>query len=190
LPADQNQETFMAKSPAFFAGLFVSALLAQGPRTPPTDQVKTYLSLSDTQVQSLQAIQQQERTALSSLHQQIAQKESTLEQQVQSGSTDAAALGNLLVDIVNLRKQITQQQSSFRTQAAAVLNQAQQSKLKALQDAANLEPTIRQATALLLLTPPAGAPAFGPGGGPGFGPGGRFRPRPGAGPQGFGPPRF
>ncbi|HZT29997.1 MAG TPA: periplasmic heavy metal sensor [Bryobacteraceae bacterium] len=163
----------------FLAAACVSAALAQNVTapTPPTDQVKTYLSLTDAQIQSLQSIRQQESQALSSLRQQIMQKQNTLAQQMQNGSTDATTMGNLLVDIVNLQKQLSQQQSTYHTQAVAVLTTDQQTKLQALQSAASLAPAVRQAEGLLLVTPPSGGPGMGPGFGPGFGPGG-------AGPQG------
>lgn len=167
----------MKKSQLFLAVVCATALFAQNSptRTPPTDQVKTYLSLTDAQVQSLQAIQQQERSTLSSVHQQLAQKQRALAQAMQSGSADATTLGNLLLDIVNLRKELTQGQTTYHTQAVAVLTAAQQTKLQALQAAADLAPTIRQAEFLYLVTRPAGAmggPGFGPDGGAGFGPGG------------------
>jgi Spy/CpxP family protein refolding chaperone len=174
----------MKKLQLLVTAMCATALFAQtSQRTPPTDQVKTYLSLTDAQVQSLQAIQQQERSALSSVRQQLMQKEQSLAQQMRSGSADATALGNLLVDITNLRKQLTQNQGTYHTQAMAVLTADQQTKLQALQTAASLAPTIRQAEMLNLVTPPAGA-AGGPGfghrfgpGGPGFGPAGGFRGR-------------
>ncbi len=125
-----------------------------GPRVASTDQVKAYLSLTDAQVTQLQQIEQDERTANQSVHQQIADKETALQTALGGTSPTAAELGNLLLDIKNLRAQIKQNRDKSQTQAVALLNDAQKPKLQALQDASSLEPAIRQATMLNLITPP------------------------------------
>ncbi len=160
--------------------VFVAAVaFAQGPGGPPPapslNDVKTYLGLSDTQIQNLQSIRTQERNAVQPLAQQIGQKQSSLDSLLQQGSTDAAALGKLLIDIQNLRKQITQAHSNFHDQAVNSLTADQKTKLKALEAAAQLRPAIDQAAFLDLLTlqNPAG-PGFGmgrPGRGGMMGPG-------------------
>jgi Spy/CpxP family protein refolding chaperone len=155
-----------------------TALCAQGPRGlgwgpggPPTGaqpnlgEVKTYLSLTDAQIQSLQAIGTQERTAIDGLHQQIATKRQALDKLTSSGSTDATAMGNLLVEMQNLRKQITAVRNSLQPQALNVLTADQKTKLNNLQSATQNLPAMREAGYLGLLTSPAG-----PGAGLGFGP--------------------
>jgi Spy/CpxP family protein refolding chaperone len=163
---------------------FAATMFAQGPGgpgrqagPPPTDKIKAYLGLTDAQIQQLQALQQQKATTLQSTFQEIAQKQNSLQQQLASGSANAAALGTLLLDVENLRKKISQTDSTFQAQAVKLLDSAQTAKLKALQDAANLAPTIGQAGALQLLVPPENQP-----GGPGFGPRGFGGPVPGMGP--------
>ncbi len=166
------------------------ALFAQGPgrfgfppgaAQPGTDQVKAYLSLTDSQIQGLQQIERQAASALQSTFQEIHQKQLTLQDQLDKGSTDAAALGKLLLDIESLHKRISQTQDSYRSQAVASLTADQKTKLKSLEDAMKLQPVIGQAVGLLLLTPPQPSAA-----GAGFGPLGAGR-----GPMRFGrPPRF
>ncbi len=156
-------------------------LMAQAPAPNVTD-LKTFLGLTDAQVTQLRDLRQQEREALRTVAQQIAEKRRALGEALQAGSTDATALGQLLVDIQNLRKQIQTTNENFRSQALALLTADQKAKLAQLEAAAKLAPAIRQATALNLLAPPAG---------PGLGLGlGRFGlgvgPGPGAG-MGMGP---
>ena len=163
----------------------MATCLAQGPGAPLSprfDELKTYLGLTDSQIQSLQQLQTQQGQAMQAIHQEIQQKQTALRDALKAGSTDAAALGRLLLDIENLRKRIEQGQTSYQDQARNVLSETQKTKLKALEEAAKLREEIQEATMLRLLTPPAvgpgvaGGPGMGPGGGGMRGPGG---PRPG-----------
>ena len=64
-----------------------------GPHQPDLSDLKAYLTLTDSQVQSLQGIQTQLMTATATTRQQIAQKQRDLRDQLAKGSTDATALG-------------------------------------------------------------------------------------------------
>ena len=166
--------------------VFAGVTFAQPPRgpgqpgqqQPRVDEVKAYLGLTDSQIQGLEQLRRTEMDSLQQSRQDIAQKQQALQQQIRNGSTDAAALGRMLLDIENLRKQITQKQGSFHDQAVAILTAAQKTKLKTLEDAQKLGPEIHEATALNLLVPQEGANG-GPGPGPRLG---------GPGPQRFHPP--
>jgi Spy/CpxP family protein refolding chaperone len=140
----------------------------QGMRQPRIDELKSYLSLSDSQVQQLQTLRQTQASAQRSTFQSMAEKQQALRDQLNSGSANAAALGQLLLDIENLRKQLTTSRNSFHDQAVTILNADQKAKLTTLENAQKLEPTIRQATGLLLLTPPENGGMNGPGGFRGF----------------------
>lgn len=133
--------------------------------------LKAYLGLSDAQVQSLQQVGQSARDSSKASMQQLMQKEQQLQTALQQGNTDAAALGQMLIDIQALRRSTNQSRTTLQSEAANVLNADQKAKLKTLEDAAKLQPSVREAMALHLITPTPGA------GGPG-----RF------GPQGFRPP--
>ena len=147
-----------------------------GPPQPGTDLVKAFLTLTDSQIQGLQQLRTQTGDALQSIHQEIQQKQTTLQEQLSKGSTDAAALGKLLLDIEALRKRVTQTEETLHNQALGTLTAAQKAKLTALEDAVKLQPVIGQAAGLQLLTPPQ-LPMGGPGP---RGPAGRA-------PQRFGP---
>lgn len=142
--------------------LFATIMSAQPqpptPPSPPIDALKTYLTLTDQQVTQMQTIARQQGEAMRQRQQEIGTKQQQLDTQLRNGSTDAAALGRLLLDIENLRRQIESTRKSFSDQAIAVLTQAQKDKLKSLSDAALLAPAIQQAIGVNLISPPAPVP--------------------------------
>ena len=150
------------------------------PRTPDVSSVKTYLNLSDAQVNTLQQLRQTEMTALRSVFDEIQTKETALRNLLNTNTTDAAAVGRLMLDIQASRKKIESTEATYRTQAVNTLTADQRTKLAALDTAMKLRDEIQQAVVLNLLQPEAGGP-----GGPG-GPGGRSFGGPGG--RGFGPP--
>ncbi len=172
-----------------------AAMFAQGPGgpggpggsgapTPAITEITTYLTLGATQVTQLQDIQTKLRTATQSAAGDISTKQQALQTALQKGGSSAATLGQMLLDIEALRKKITDAKTAANASALLVLNTDQKTKLKALEAASLLAPSIHEAVMLNLLVPPAGA--NGPGAGPrGFaGPGGSGGPGgPGFGPQ-------
>jgi hypothetical protein len=154
----------------FLAAMFAlsSALFAQGPQPPqqpqqpqgppPTAEVKAFLQLSDPQIQQLRDLTDSMAGANRTRNQEIAQKQQQLNDLLQQGSTDANALGRLLIDIQTLRKQVGATAENFRTQAVALLTDAQKTRLKQLEDSAKLAPAVQQAVSLNLLAPPARQP--------------------------------
>jgi Spy/CpxP family protein refolding chaperone len=141
-----------------------ASLLAQrpGPHSAPSlDALKTYLNLTDSQVQGLQQIQQQERQANQTTMQTIRQNQANLDSMMQKGGADAATVGKLMVDIQTLQGSVSKTHDSFSAQAANTLTADQKTKLKTLQDAMALMPAIHQASALGLLTSPQGAAGTG-----------------------------
>jgi Spy/CpxP family protein refolding chaperone len=174
----------MTRRIILLTALAVAAWGQMGPGgPPPIEELKTYLGLTDTQIQALQQLRRQEMEALQPVHQQMQEKQRTLREQIQAGSTDAAGLGRLLLEIEALRKSVGEIHKKFHEQAVNSLSADQKTKLNALAEAGKLQPTIGQATALGLLEPPQG-PGAGPGFGMGFGPRGPGRgPGPAAGPR-------
>ena len=128
---------------------------------PPTDAVKAYVGLTDSQITSLTAIRQNEMKAVQTVEQDIATKEKALHDALDNGSTDALALGKQLLDIAALRKKADQAHTDAQAQAAAVLTAAQKTKVAVLDAASKLRQEVQQAVILDLLAPPQGA---GPGG--------------------------
>lgn len=165
--------------------LFVGLVLAQGPprpgrgpggMAPRVDEIKSYLTLTDVQLTQIQQLQRANLEAGRATREEIQQKQKALGDQLRSGSADATAIGRLLLDIENLRKQTATRRAMTLTQIANLLTPDQQTKLKTLEDAAALRDEIGQAARLGLLDPPNGdggadpRPAFRPGR---FGPPGR-----------------
>jgi len=150
----------------------------QGARQPSFESLKTYLSLSDTQVQGLTQLLQQQRESMTALQQEIAQKQRELRTQSQSGTADPAVIGRLHLELQALQKRAQEARASLTTQATNTLTPDQKTKLQALEAAAGLQDEIRQATMLHLLTPPGqtgpgagiGPMGIGQRGGPGRGP--------------------
>ena len=138
-------------------------LLAQAPAPLRWDALKNYLNLQDSQIQSLQQLRQQEMQALRPLATELAARYRSLREQLDRGSTDAAALGKLLLEAEAVRKRLIQTRDSYRNQALNVLTAEQKNKLASLEQARKLAPVIWQAQALGLLAPPEPGQMPGPG---------------------------
>jgi hypothetical protein len=132
---------------------------------PPLEGIKTFLGLTDAQVEALRTIQQQFRTDIRSAHEEIALKERALRGLVEGGGS-ATEVGTLMLEIHALRKRIGTREESARSQALNVLNgPGQKEKLAQLEAAMRMQPLISQAMSLFLLKPGPN-PAAGPGAGP------------------------
>ncbi len=138
--------------------LFATTLMAQGPRAarmasgiPPLTELKSYLSLSDEQVTQLTDQKKQLNDAVSPLATQLLEKRKSLADLLKAGSTDTATIGQLRQDMAGLRRQMKDLAGQYGTNARGVLNADQQTKLQALEEAAKLMPTIRQAESLNLI---------------------------------------
>lgn len=137
---------------------------------PKFDELKAYLGLQDAQITQIQQIQKQAMESARTVMTQIQDKEKALRDLLTKGTTDAAGVGKLVLEIDTLRKQLQKSRDTAHQAAVAVLFADQKTKLSALEAAAKLAPAIAQAHALALLTPPAeGQGGFGPGAGMGLG---------------------
>ena len=149
----------------FLMVLCTSALFAQAPamrQRPSFDAAKEALGLRDEQVTQLLELRKQQREALAPVFQQMREKQTALREALQSGSTDATAVGNLVLGTQALRKKVQESNENFRAQAVAVLDDQQKAKLAKLEEALKALPAIRQAAGLNLLDGP-GADAAGGG---------------------------
>jgi Spy/CpxP family protein refolding chaperone len=135
---------------------------------PPVDAVKAYLGLTDSQINSLTTIRQQQMSSAQTIQQAIAAKTKALQDALNSGTTDATTLGTQLLDIAAQRKKLDQLQTSAQAQAASALTAVQQAKLATLVDASKLREDVQQAGVLGLIVLPPGPPPAGPGGPPEF----------------------
>jgi len=172
------------------AAVAVSTLAAQpgprprGPREggPKLDEIKSYLGLSEEQVQQFQAQRQSFHESIRTVMDDTRSKRQQLREEMERESPSPGIVGDLTVQIQQARKQIGEKQKEFSVQARNTLTEEQQAKLAALEAARLLLPAIRQAQGLQLLE---GDDPDGPG--LGFGPGPPFRgPRPEARDSGMG----
>jgi len=153
------------KSCSLLVFLFAVNLMAQQPQPGqsgvvvchrPTDDLKATLGLDDKQVSALEDLKVQRREAQAPIAMQLREKWRTLNEALKSGQTDAAALGQMLLDIESLQAQRKNNDSRYDEQALAVLTANQQEKLKKLRMALKLQPAARQAIWLGLLERPRG----------------------------------
>jgi N-formylglutamate amidohydrolase len=164
----------MKKSTVFLAFVLSigTALAQQGPPAggpgwggARLDALKTFLQLSDSQVQGITALQTSFRATVKPIHQQIMTLEQQLKQEMAKASPDSAVVAQLMVDIKNLRSQIKTARDGQQPQLLALLNDGQKSSLANLQQALSLQQAAHQAAALGLINAPAGSFS----GGQGFG---------------------
>jgi Spy/CpxP family protein refolding chaperone len=136
-----------------------AVLCAQGPqpgarmrgdRQPQMNEIKAYLNLTDAQLQSFQQLHRERMQAVQPLVREMMQKQQAL-RDLEKGSADPTAVGNAVLELKDLRKRVSDGSAQFHDRALNVLNPDQRAKLKALEDAAKLRPTIAQAGMLQLL---------------------------------------
>ena len=125
-----------------------------GGAAPTFDNIKTYLTLTDSQLTAIEAIRTSARTANQQTLTDLRTKETALQTLLKSTNPDPAAVGKLMVDIQALRATLHTANTSLTDQAVALLTPDQKTKLATLAAAAALQPQIREASMLLLLTPP------------------------------------
>ncbi len=152
-----------------FMGLAAAGvLLAQtaprpGAAPPPgVAAVKEFLGLSDQQMQQLTQLRSEEQQLLQPLREQIRVKAQALQEAQKAASPNPTVVGQLVLDLQNLRKQIAAINGAYHAKAMALLDSAQKEKLETLAQAAQranrARLAINGATALNLLAPPQ-APA-------------------------------
>ncbi len=117
-----------------------------------TDQIKTFLNLSDQQVQDLTGIETSLRDSARPLMQQMREKAQTLRQTLKQDPN--ADVTQLKADMASLRSQMKDLHAQYQAQAQKVLTEEQKVNLATLQKALELMPTIHQAIGLNLLERP------------------------------------
>lgn len=126
---------------------------------PVFTQVKAYLGLTDSQMQSLQSILDSRNQAAQQFYNQINQKYAELNRLLEAGTGTAAQIGQLMLDIRALQKQ-TPPDTPYRAQALNVLTADQKNKLPKLSEALQLQPAAGQAGMLLLIEYPQRGPVI------------------------------
>jgi hypothetical protein len=123
------------------------------PIPAPNSALIQYLGLTDAQLQALQDNQKNQNAASQGIYKQISDKQTSINNLIASGSNDALQIGQLTLDIGNLRKQLLTVGAPFREPALAVLTPDQKNKLPALTAALQLQSAGYQATSLNLIDP-------------------------------------
>ena len=121
---------------------------------PNYTALKTYLNLTDSQLQSLENVQNSRNQAVQAIYSQISQKYMALNSLLSSGAGTAVQLGQFLLDIQALQKQLPTTDTPYKTQARNVLTADQTAKLPMLSQALQLQTTAWQAIGLLLIDSP------------------------------------
>jgi Spy/CpxP family protein refolding chaperone len=113
--------------------------------------LKEYLGLSDAQVQQIREIAKQQAEGVKPIADQMREKANALREEMKKESPDQAKVGQLSVDLKNLREQMKSKRAARGDSISAILTPEQRTKLKALEEAAKLGPAVRQAAALGLI---------------------------------------
>lgn len=154
----------------FLLGLTAAVLMAQPTSRPGAEgapgiaAAKTYLGLSDQQVQQLVQFRREEQQILQPIRERMREKAQALGTARQAANPDPTTVGQLTLDLQNLRKEVAAVNEAYHAKALALLDSAQKQKLDELVAAARRaergRPIVRGATLLNLLPapePPAGA---------------------------------
>jgi uncharacterized protein (DUF342 family) len=121
---------------------------------PRLDALKSFLQLSDKQVQDLTALLTSLRDSVKPVHEQIAAKKMELKQEMDKTSPDSGAVAQLMVDIKNLQSQIKTKRDELRPQLIALLSDSQKTALTTLQQALSLQQAALEAAASDLIEAP------------------------------------
>lgn len=120
---------------------------------PPV--VKEYLELTDEQVQKLAELLRQTELKIRALHEEIAELERQLKEQMALPNPSPSIVGELVIKIRNLREEIAKvREAAIEQFIKTILTPAQKAKLAELQAAANLMPTVQVFLSMGLIEPP------------------------------------
>jgi len=145
-------------------GLFAQAHENMARFQPNFDDLKAALGLTDDQITKLREMQQEKMAATQAFYTKMADKQKELNQLMESGSSDAARIGQIMLDLQQMRKQPAPGLGDVHEKAVATLTDDQKVKLEKLEEAQKLRSAVDQATQLALLNMPAQArPVVGPG---------------------------
>ncbi len=130
--------------PAVFSGVSAWAQV-QPILFQPLGQVKQFLQLSDSQVQTILTNNDNYNRTSAEKQNRIRQVQAEIADETGKSQLDPNAIGIRYVEIENLCRQMTEQAATSQQQNLSVLNDAQKSKLTILSDALKLAPVIAEA---------------------------------------------
>ncbi len=120
-------------------------------RENPTDQIESYLGLTNDQLEALKELRSDFREAARQPVQEIAEISRQLREAIGQDPIDSDLVGQLRADIESRQKNVGDLRSNYRVSAKDILTEEQASLLVALQQVLQLIPAARQAAALNLL---------------------------------------
>ena len=129
---------------ALFIAAIATSLIAQprrpidrhdAPPPPNGDVLASYLNLTADQKTTWTAARQAFETAVAPLHDKVQSTQEQLHQLMEAKSTDALALGTLLIAIRDTRDQIKAQHDALDTKLESVLTADQKTKFAAFRAA-------------------------------------------------------
>lgn len=120
------------------------------------DAIKTALNLTDQQVEQLQENKNASWEAAQPIREQMLQKRNELTTELEQDNPNPAVVGQLGVDIAQLRKDAIAKRAEFVAQARNILTPTQQGSLAELVETHSSPRAVRQAVALLLVEVPEG----------------------------------
>ncbi|BDC48305.1 hypothetical protein F183_A06210 [Bryobacterales bacterium F-183] len=118
------------------------------------DALKSYLSLTDSQITTIQEARKAQREQMKASFPELQSKHKTMQEALQSGNADATALGNMLIDTQAARKKMQADRQAAHEQLLNTLTPDQKAKLDELKS--QRSDAARQAMRLGLLTPERG----------------------------------
>ena len=121
---------------------------------PTYDDVKAALGLTDEQVSELKKMQQDKMTATQTFYAKMADKQKELNGLLEANTQDAAKVGQLMLELQQLRKQPPPAGTDIHERALGVLNAEQKQKLKKIEEAQKLRAAVDQSLQLALINPP------------------------------------
>ncbi len=121
---------------------------------PTYEDVKAALGLSDQQLSDLKKMQQDKMTATQAFYSKMAEKQKELNGLLESNSTDATKIGQLMLDLQQLRKQPPPSGIDIHEKATGILSAEQKHKLAKVEEAQKLRSAVDQALQLALIEPP------------------------------------
>ena len=129
---------------------------------PPFQQVRAYLGLTDAQVSQIVLNLNDYGRLVAQRQQRMFQVQSEIQVETARSPLDPAALGIRYAEIESICRNVRDESIAAQDRNLGVLTDAQKAKLKALDDAYKLLPTINEAQNAGLLAPPGPYAAFGP----------------------------
>jgi len=120
----------------------------------PTEVVTRFLQLSADQVNQWNVLLATREATVEPLQQQIREAERQLAELLKGDSPDPAAVGQLVIDVKELREQIGVAHQAYVQGFEALLTPEQKGKLGAIRRAARLAPLVPAFGAFGLVAPP------------------------------------